>query len=76
MIGAPVNVADYAVSFDCAGSFGAVLSLVSSLPSSVALQRMTVSRGGNGIGTQFHLTLAVFETPAGAPVAAQAGQHG
>ncbi len=63
----PARNADYAISVDCTGGFASELSLVLGLPSSVSLQRLTAERGRTG--TQFHLTLAVFE-------AAKPGEHG
>jgi hypothetical protein len=57
--GNDTKVADFTISLDCDGSFSALLSLVSHLPPSVALQRLSAMRGP--AGTHFHLTLAVFE---------------
>jgi len=61
-----VSVADYSLSIECSGGFAAVLTLVNSLPSSVALQRLT-GASAKAV-TKFRLTLAVFEsgdTPVG-----------
>ena len=55
-----VAVADYTIAIDCAGSFASVLSLVSHLPPSVALQRLIAVR--DKAGPHFRLTLAVFES--------------
>jgi hypothetical protein len=60
-------VADYALSVECSGTLGNVLSLVNHLPPSVALQRL-VAGSKNGIAV-YVITLAVIET-------AKAPQHG
>ncbi|MGH2897295.1 MAG: hypothetical protein ACRDMZ_01365 [Solirubrobacteraceae bacterium] len=65
-----VAVADYSVAVECTGGLAAVLSLVSELPPSVALQRLVGEEAGGR--TRYRLNLAVFEAVS-APAVGMAG---
>ncbi|HVX37974.1 MAG TPA: hypothetical protein VHB25_00275 [Gemmatimonadaceae bacterium] len=73
-----VSVGDYTIAIDCGGSFGQVLSFVSRVPSSAALQRITATRAAKGAGVRYHLVFAVYEgeSSPGSSGAAARGQHG
>jgi hypothetical protein len=60
--GAHIAVADYAIAVDCRGALTTLLSLVNSLPASVALQRLGADRAPIGGAVEYHLALAVFES--------------
>jgi hypothetical protein len=55
------HIADYSIALECHGGMSSLLSLIRHLPPSVALERISATRGG-GTG-DFVVTLAVFETP-------------
>lgn len=57
-----IGVADYSLAVSCSGDFASVLSLITRLPTSVALQRIVAIRE-NG-ATRYDVILAVFETSA------------
>jgi hypothetical protein len=57
-----VRVADYALAVSCSGDFASVLSLITRLPASVALQRIVAVREDGA--TRYDVILAVFETSA------------
>jgi hypothetical protein len=61
-----IKVADYALLVEFTGSFAATRTFLATLPPTVGVQRISISRSGAGIGTRAILT--VYEGVANAPI--------
>jgi hypothetical protein len=70
----PPTVASYTLVLECSGGLGAVLSVVTHLPPSIALERLSAV-GDKGNGASYLLAFAVLERPKDSKDP-KAGQHG
>lgn len=61
-----INVADYAILVDFRGNFAATRTFLATLPPTVGVQQITISRKGTGNWTRAVLT--VYEAVANAPI--------
>jgi hypothetical protein len=60
-----IKVADYAILVDFRGSFAATRAFLASLPATVGVQRVTITRSGQTVGTRAVLT--VYEAVVNGP---------
>lgn len=66
--GAPpvtIKVADYGIMVDFSGNFAATRTFLANLPATVGVQRVTITRSGQGVGTRAVLT--VYEAVVNGP---------